>query len=103
MVIAKGLTGMGGDPVLLLLFVGVPMLVFTLSLFCGHWLRVPVHSLWLDKLCIRQTRTELKMKGVSALPAVVANSDRMVILWSGTYFEHLWCNAEVATFAAINK
>lgn len=64
---------------------------------CLGWRRA-----WLDKLCIHQTRLDLKVAGVSSLPAFVANSNRMLILWCETYFERLWCNAEVATSAAMN-
>lgn len=102
MVIINGPTGMGAKPGLLKVFLGVPMLVFIAVLFGGHLVRVPVQSLWLDKLCIHQSRKDLQIKGVSAIPEFVAKSDRMIVLWSDTYFERLWCNAEIATFAAIN-
>merc|ERR1719379_491714 len=103
MVIINGPTGMGGQGNLLPFFLGIPMLVFVATFFCGHRVKAPVKTVWLDKLCIHQTRHNLKVKGVSGLPYVVANSNRMIILWSSTYFERLWCNAEVATFAATNS
>jgi len=102
MVIRNGPTGMGAQPGLLMVFLGLPMLVFLLVLCGGHLIRVPVQTMWLDKLSIHQTRKDLQSKGVSAIPEFVAKSDRMIVLWSDTYFERLWCNAEVATFAAIN-
>jgi len=102
MVIINGPFGMNAQPGMLMVFLGVPMLVFVVVLFCGHMVRVPIQTMWLDKLSIHQTRKDLQIKGVTAIPEFVAKSDRMIVLWSDTYFERLWCNAEVASFAAIN-
>lgn len=103
MVIVYGPTGMGGNGDLLRLFVGGPMVAFAVCFFCGHYLTAPVSDFWLDKSCIHQTRTEMKIQGVSALAEVVASSDRLVILWDDSYFDRLWCNAEVATFCSLNN
>lgn len=96
-----GLFGMGGKTYLIPLFVYIPIAVFFLVFFWGHYLGTPVRSMWLDKMCIHQTRDELKEKGVKALPEIVVQSDRMIILWDTTYFERLWCCAEVAIFTAV--
>lgn len=103
MVCLHGPTGMGGNSMLLPLFVGVPMAIFFLVFFCGHHIWTPVANLWLDRLCIHQTRADLMLAGINALPEIVTGSGRMLILWSGDYFERIWCNAEVATFFAANE
>lgn len=101
MVLLYGPTGLGGEDLLLPLFVGVPMAVFFLAFFCGHHVWTPVADLWLDRLCIHQSRPALKATGIRALPEIVAGSGRMLVLWSDTYFERIWCNAELATFSAV--
>eukprot|EP00929_Paragymnodinium_shiwhaense_P045866 TRINITY_DN23390_c0_g1_i2.p1 TRINITY_DN23390_c0_g1~~TRINITY_DN23390_c0_g1_i2.p1 ORF type:complete len:606 (+),score=70.87 TRINITY_DN23390_c0_g1_i2:129-1946(+) len=82
----------------------IPISVFYFVFFFGH--TVPSgferRSFWLDKLCIHQTRSELKLHGVAALPEFVASAKRLLLLWSDTYFERLWCNCEIATFCAVN-
>jgi hypothetical protein len=103
MVSSHGPTGLGGREDLLSVFVGVPLVVFLCGFTLGHKISVPVETVWVDKLCIHQTREPEKEVGVSALPEFVANSERMIVLWSSSYFERLWCNAEVATFAALNN
>ena len=41
--------------------------------------------------------------GVNALPEIVATADHMIILWDKTYFERLWCCAEVAIFCSTKR
>ncbi|CAK0794601.1 unnamed protein product [Prorocentrum cordatum] len=97
---SNGFTGMGGwDLVPFLVY--APVCLFFVCLFCGHHVRASVSSLWLDKLCIHQLNPELRLLGVSSLPEVVGAAERLCVLWSDTYFERLWCNAEVATFCAL--
>eukprot|EP00401_Gymnodinium_catenatum_P005764 CAMPEP_0117496530 /NCGR_PEP_ID=MMETSP0784-20121206/20705_1 /TAXON_ID=39447 /ORGANISM="" /LENGTH=532 /DNA_ID=CAMNT_0005291505 /DNA_START=48 /DNA_END=1647 /DNA_ORIENTATION=+ len=80
-----------------------PVAVFYSVFFLGHKCpRRRRDMYWVDKLCIHQTRTDLKHAGIDALPEFVANSNRLLLLWSDQYFERLWCNAEVATFCAVN-
>eukprot|EP00440_Ansanella_granifera_P027867 gb/GFBE01030278.1/.p1 GENE.gb/GFBE01030278.1/~~gb/GFBE01030278.1/.p1 ORF type:complete len:580 (+),score=106.08 gb/GFBE01030278.1/:1-1740(+) len=92
--------GMGGKWYLVLLFVYIPISVFFIVFFWGHLLHTSVKDMWLDKLCIHQTRDDLKEKGVQALPEIVVLSNRMIILWDTQYFERLWCCAEVAIFCS---
>ena len=56
-------------------------------------------SLWLDKLCVDQSNMEMKRQQINCLPVFVARSSKMLILWDDTYFDRLWCNLELATFA----
>lgn len=96
----RDLVSLGGVE-LTLPVVYAPVAVFLLVLFFGH--RRPGRvgrTLWLDKLCIHQTRADLKLAGVASVPDFVRNSRRMTILWNSTYFERLWCVFEVATRVA---
>ncbi|CAE8600350.1 unnamed protein product [Polarella glacialis] len=105
LVYSKGISAYGGRADLLVpVLVWFPLSTFFVVFFFGHmmfpWLGRK--QVWLDKLCIHQTRIDLKVLGVTALPEFVANSNRMLILWSEAYFERLWCNAEIATFCSLN-
>ncbi|CAJ1404868.1 unnamed protein product [Effrenium voratum] len=107
----EGMTGLGGSPLALPCLVYLPITVFFVVFFCGQHLRgLPLlgcfgvggqrsTSVWLDKLCIHQTNMDLKAEQIAALPVFVARSSRMLVLWDETYFERLWCNLELATFA----
>lgn len=53
--------------------------------------------------CIHQTNQSLKAQQVAALPVFVARSRRMLVRWDDTYFERLWCNMEMATFARYSE
>ncbi|CAE7197730.1 unnamed protein product [Symbiodinium natans] len=86
---------------LFLFFTELPVLVFFVFFFFGQHISAScwAPSLWLDKLCVHQTNQSLKAQQVAALPVFVARSARMLVLWDDTYFERLWCNMEMATFA----
>jgi len=60
-------------------------------------------AMWLDKLCIHQTRDDIKLLGVKALDEFVAKSERLLILWDEQYFERLWCILELAVFAHVKQ
>eukprot|EP00439_Symbiodinium_sp_Y106_P025499 s2094_g3.t1 len=99
-----GLTYLGGSYLALPCLVYLPIAVFFLALLFGQQLLDGVcgfgsPSIWVDKLCVHQTDLELKAAQIAALPIFVAHSSRMLILWDDTYFERLWCNLELATFA----
>lgn len=51
---------------------------------------------FLDKVCIHQVDVPRKMAGVHSLGGFVAQSRRMVVLWSERYFSRLWCVFELA-------
>lgn len=83
----------------------LPLLVFFMFFFFGQHFcgQLWAPSFWLDKLCIHQTKEELKAQQVAALPVFVARSSRMLVLWDDSYFERLWCNMEMATFAKYSE
>ncbi|CAE7621381.1 unnamed protein product [Symbiodinium sp. CCMP2592] len=94
-----------GKQYLLLLLTEFPVLVFFVFFFFGQSLSrgLWAPTFWLDKLCIHQTNQNLKAQQVAALPVFVARSTRMLVLWDDTYFERLWCNMEMATFAQYSE
>ncbi|CAE7235079.1 unnamed protein product [Symbiodinium sp. CCMP2592] len=77
------------------------MATFFLVFFFGQQLSLGLWSpsVWIDRLCIHQTDLELKAEQIKSVPTFVARSSRMLILCDGSYFERLWCNLELATFA----
>mmetsp|Transcript_49738 Transcript_49738/g.118466 ORF Transcript_49738/g.118466 Transcript_49738/m.118466 type:complete len:263 (-) Transcript_49738:13-801(-) len=56
---------------------------------------------FLDKFCVHQEDDTLKERGVRSFAAFVAASDRMVLLWSPTYFTRLWCTLEMAAMVKV--
>ncbi|CAE7458237.1 unnamed protein product [Symbiodinium natans] len=99
---AGSLGAWGGSRLLLPSLVYWPMAIFYLVFFYGHllsrhWQKLP--TVWLDKMCIHQGDEAMKAQQVTALPVFVACSSRILVLWDDTYFERLWCNLELATFA----
>ena len=97
-----GISTWGGSRYLVLAGVYAPTLLFFIVFFFGHKLISFIHKLptvWLDKACIHQTNELMKAHQVNALPIFVARSRRMLVLWSDSLFERLWCNLELAIFA----
>jgi len=97
----NGVSGLGGSHLLLPCFVYLPMATFLIVFFFGQQLSLGLWSpsVWIDRLCIHQTDLELKAEQIKSVPTFVARSSRMLILCDGSYFERLWCNLELATFA----
>jgi hypothetical protein len=92
------------NPYLPYLFMILPIVVFFVMLAFGQRLTFGKLSkdVWLDKFCIHQTRNALKSQGVPMIGDFVSNCKTMVVVWSGTYFQRLWCAFEIATFSRIN-
>lgn len=55
-------------------------------------------SFFVDKLCICQTDSSRKQRGIDALGVFIRNADEMFVLWSPEYFTRLWCCFELAIF-----
>eukprot|EP00931_Biecheleriopsis_adriatica_P043538 TRINITY_DN24893_c0_g1_i1.p1 TRINITY_DN24893_c0_g1~~TRINITY_DN24893_c0_g1_i1.p1 ORF type:complete len:636 (-),score=90.99 TRINITY_DN24893_c0_g1_i1:210-2006(-) len=62
----------------------------------------PVEYVFLDKVCIHQTDSEKKQKGIDGLGGFLHNSNVMSIFWDTTYFTRLWCVFEMAAFLHLN-
>ena len=66
-----------------------PVFAFVMTYFCGHLLSNK--SFWFDRLCIDQENLLRRCQALKAVPAFVAQSERMIILLDETYFSRLWC------------
>ena len=66
-----------------------PVLAFAMTYTCGHLLSNK--SFWFDRLCIDQENLLRRCQALKAVPAFVAQSERMIILLDETYFSRLWC------------
>ncbi|OLP88959.1 hypothetical protein AK812_SmicGene29629 [Symbiodinium microadriaticum] len=101
MISLYGVFGLGGSRLLLPCFVYLPMVSFFIAFFFGQQLSFGLWSpsIWIDRLCIHQTDLDLKAEQIKSVPTFVARSSRMLVLCDGSYFERLWCNLELATFA----
>ncbi|CAE7243290.1 Top3a, partial [Symbiodinium necroappetens] len=98
---AGGAGNLGNNRLLLPILVYLPMGVFFLMFFFGQHATHPFWptSLWVDRACAHQTDHELKRRQIQALPVFVARSSSMLVLWDDEYFQRLWCQLELATFA----
>ena len=75
-----------------------PVVSFLIPYLFGHTAFVR-KSFWIDQVCVDQEKKETKAKILEAIPAFVAHSAQMLVLWDSTYFERLWCNYELAVHA----
>jgi len=77
-----------------------PMSVFLLAYLLGHVGQVFARqSFWFDRICVNQSDTAVKEQTLQAIPAFVAQSKQMLILWDSSYFQRLWCLYEIAVSA----
>eukprot|EP00438_Fugacium_kawagutii_P008968 Skav214289 [mRNA] locus=scaffold2257:225015:225704:+ [translate_table: standard] len=76
----------------------LPMLVFVLAYLGGHLFCKK--SFWFDRLCIDQENLLLKSQSLQAMPAFVAHSTRMVVLWDETWlcFRVFFSNCHMSPF-----
>eukprot|EP00438_Fugacium_kawagutii_P023821 Skav220110 [mRNA] locus=scaffold1727:97641:99233:+ [translate_table: standard] len=83
-----------------LLYAGLvcwPMAVFILVYLFGHV--CSKRSFWFDAVCVDQSNAFVKAQTLRTIPAFIAQSNKMLILWDDTIFERLWCNYELAIYA----
>ncbi|CAK9067569.1 unnamed protein product [Durusdinium trenchii] len=78
-----------------------PMGVFLATFFFGHL--VSRRSFWIDGVCINEETLLAKYHTIQAIPAFVAYSKQMLVLWDCTYLERLWCLYEIAVFAKTSQ
>lgn len=60
-----------------------------------HWMRT---SFWFDKCCIDQSSDESKQAGIGYLGNTLERCDAMLVIFSDTYLQRLWCVYELAHF-----
>ena len=74
--------------------VGWPVAVFLLVYFCGYIF--DRKTFWFDRLCVNQGNLHLKTQTLQAVPAFVAEAEKMLVLWDDTLCGKLWCVYEMA-------
>jgi hypothetical protein len=60
-------------------------------------------TLWLDKCCIDQNSDASKQAGIAHLGDSLERSQRMLVIFSASYLERLWCTYELAKFCMLIK
>ena len=74
--------------------VGWPGAAFLLVYFGGYIL--DRKTFWFDRLCVNQGNLPLKTQTLQAVPAFVAQAERMLVMWDDTLCGKLWCVYEMA-------
>ena len=75
-----------------------PLSIFLLTYLFGHLCRGDI-SFWFDRVCVDQQNLWVKVQTLQAVPAFVAQSTDLLVLWDHTLFQRLWCNYELAVHA----
>ena len=73
-----------------------PFLMFLGTYLFGHLLYP--RRFWIDQVCVHPSDPEVKARTLEAIPAFVAQSKQMLVIWDDTYWQRLWCNYEVAVY-----
>ena len=74
-----------------------PFVVFLGTYLFGHLLYSRTFwTFWIDQVCVHPSDAEVKSRTLQAIPAFVAQSNQMLVIWDYTYWQRLWCNYEVA-------
>jgi hypothetical protein len=60
-------------------------------------------TLWLDKCCIDQNSDASKQAGIAHLGDSLERSRAMLVIFSASYLERLWCTYELAKFCRLIK
>ena len=71
-----------------------PCFTFLGTYLFGHLLYP--RRFWIDQVCVHPSDPEVKSRTLQAIPAFVAQSNQMLVIWDDTYWQRLWCNYEVA-------
>ena len=60
-------------------------------------------EVFLDRICISQTETDLKTEAIRSLAGILNKSESMLVLWDDCFAERLWCMFEIAAFLKSKK
>ena len=80
----------------------IPGVVFLATVLLGQRIIFLRADCFVDKMCINQTDLRLKQHAIKSFDLFLRFSRRMVVLWSPTYLQRLWCVYELATFNRIH-
>ena len=90
---------------------GIGALVLAWAVGChaadaaGHHFAVPwrgvTQTFWLDKCCIDQRTDAAKQRGIAHLGDSLQRSRAMLVIFSPTYLERLWCTYELAEYCRL--
>ena len=80
----------------------IPGFVFVATVLWGQRFSFARANCFVDKMCIHQTDTRLKEHAIKSFDLFLRFSRRMVVLWSPTYLQRIWCVYELATFSRIH-
>ena len=103
---AGGLSEIAGLPrrLVYLSCVGWPIGAFLFAYLFGHLLGNTINtSFWFDQVCVNQEDSLVKVQTLRAIPAFIAQSRQLLLLWDDSLFERLWCNYELAVHAKTSK
>eukprot|EP00434_Breviolum_minutum_P001337 symbB.v1.2.001175.t1/scaffold60.1/size581591/15 len=78
----------------------LPLVVFLVAYFFAHII-LDHQRFWFDRLCVYQGHQHqvLKAETITAIPAFIAQSKGLLVLWDESYFERMWCSYELAVHA----
>ena len=79
-----------------LTIVVVPMTVLLLA-YLG-WDAARATRLWFDMACVSNATPFAKLHTLQMIPAIVASSREMLVVWDESVFSRLWCCYEMAVF-----
>lgn len=63
----------------------------------------PQHRVFLDRICVDQTCSQMRAEAVLSLAGLLKRSDSMLILWDPTWAQRMWCLFELAAFLKSKK
>eukprot|EP00438_Fugacium_kawagutii_P027507 Skav202181 [mRNA] locus=scaffold1204:102201:103826:+ [translate_table: standard] len=72
-----------------------PLCVFLGSYFFGHT-ACANKSFWFDRVCVPENNALATVQTLRTIPAFIAQSTQMLVLWDDSIFDRLWCNYELA-------
>jgi len=78
-----------------------PCIFLFISIF-WQYICLPT-MVFVDKFCIHQSNQKLKQDGIRGIAGILRHSERLVVLWTESYFTRLWCTYELASWVYLGK